>query len=63
MTRIRIPHQYHESNIHTPAIMCRKCNIEKSRTCELWVYVHPAIKKAEKKTIRDNNRNIMNKNI
>ena len=35
MTRIRIPHQYHESNIHTPAVMCRKCNIEKSRTCEL----------------------------
>ena len=27
------------------------------------VYVNPAIKKAEKKTIRDNNQNIMNKNI
>jgi hypothetical protein len=25
------------------------------------VYVNPAIKKAEKKTIRDNNQNIMNK--
>ena len=35
MTRIRIPHQYYESNIHTPAIICRECNIEKSRTCEL----------------------------
>ena len=35
MTRIRIPHQYHESSIHTPAVICSKCDIEKSRTCEL----------------------------
>ncbi|MDX1373087.1 MAG: hypothetical protein R3321_11485 [Nitrososphaeraceae archaeon] len=35
MTKIRIPHQYHESNISTPPVICRKCNIEKPRTCEL----------------------------
>lgn len=29
MTRIRIPHHYHESSIHTPAVICRKYNIEK----------------------------------
>lgn len=34
MTRMRQPHNYHETPVHNPETRCVKCNIETPHVCE-----------------------------